>query len=632
MGYSQDKYPQVTKIKQKCYEIYDKMGESPSEVKDMVYKKINHICDSIVNASSLDYPYIDLQVMSKKGIVETAKRYADAELAKIKAAQDLKEKKRLEMEARQTKLKAEQEEREKKAAEEQALREKAEAERIAAEKAKYAELETKLPNAINNALQYASQYDEIFNAEAYKKFMEIFDLHLNAKLKHINTKTSDGIEFVGWINEKGIPYGYAIVTKHLDANIDYVYSGIFYEGKPIWGELKTWAPRYGVTAVKIIGSVNLQNKPYNGKPTYVIGNIDDNRKFMRYDGNGKIDGLLMEEYKYRLVKDTAEIADLISADEKKTSKQLYDYFTLQTPQTASKVVEAFPLDNNRIYTGGWKDGKPAGAGVTNIGFRKYAYMVFGDDGALKRVVELDGDKDSYYSMMNGNEVWFNHNGGKSRTDGLLVPHNNFGVGLAFSYHKTEDEEKYILSTVRTESDRPSELNQISYKYLKSLTVNLKSNYVYFENNDVGENEIDFMGINNKKGTFTIRQFDKLKNERTIKLMCNDGSYFEGRVISDNIYLGVHYGRGEYVYVGYVDADVKYNGEGYLLDSNDGEIMRQGLWNNNNLSETRDVKLNIDDRYPINKSEVLTTNKTILNKNSGKLSTIVKFDFPNVNLK
>ena len=70
LGYSQDKYPQVTKIKQNCYEIYDKMGESPSEVKDMVYKKINHICDSIVNASSLDYPYIDLQVMSKKGIVD----------------------------------------------------------------------------------------------------------------------------------------------------------------------------------------------------------------------------------------------------------------------------------------------------------------------------------------------------------------------------------------------------------------------------------------------------------------------------------------------------------------------------------------------------------------------------------
>ena len=630
--FAQDQYPQVTKFKQKCYEIYDKMGLPSSDVKDLVYKNIDHICDSIVGASSLEYPYIDLQVVPKKKLVETAISRAEIEITRIKEKQAQEEKERLEKEAREAQLKAEREAQAKKEQEERERKEKEEAERIAAEKAKIAELETKLPNAINNALTYASQYDEIFNAEAYKMFMNIFDMHLNGKLKYTNTKTTDGVEFVGWVNESGIPNGYAIVTKHLDANVDYVYSGIFYDGKPILGELKTWAPRYGQIAAKLFGFINLQNKPYNGKPTYVMAVVNDNRKMMRYDGNGKVDGLLMEEYYYRIVKDTEEIIDVVSADEKGTTKKIYDYYTKQYPQTATKVVEGFPLDDKQVYTGGWKDGNPAGTGVRKVSFRKYAFIDFAENGAMKQVFDLDAERFTYYSMTNNDNVWFIHNGAKYGANGVLVPHDNMGIGIAFSYRRTDDDEDYEIALVKTSSDKPYELNEISYDYLNSFSINLQAGYIYFQRYDLNGEEIDFIGINCKKGTYTMRQFDKTRNQRIIKLMCKDGTYFEGNIVSENMYLGVHYGRGEYVYVGYVDADVKYNGEGYLLDSNDGEIMRQGLWNNNNLSETRDVKLNIDDRYPINKSEVLTTNKTILNKNSGKLSTIVKFDFPNVNLK
>ena len=630
--YAQDKYPQVTKFKQKCYEIYDNMGEAPSEMKDLVYKKINHLCDSIVNASSLEYPYIDLQLMPKKRLVETAKSYAVIEYTQIKEKQAREEQEKLEREAQVAKFRAEREARAKREKEEREKREKEEAERKAAEMTKLAELEANLPNGINQTLKFAREYDEIFNAEAYEKIMDIFDMYLNGKLKHTNTKTSNGIEFVGWVNDNGIPYGFAIVTKHLDANIDYVYSGLFYDGKPIFGELKTWAPRHGITAAKIVGFVNLKNQPYNNKPTFAFAEINDSYNMMRYDSNGKIDGLLMEYYVYRIVKDTQIIANInTSVDKEKTLKQLYDYFIPNYPQTATKVVEAFPLGNGQIYTGGWKDGKPAGAGVSYLDYEKYAFMVNGDDGTLKCVVELDADKQSYYNMMNTDNLWYMHNRRRGVTSGLLVPHNNFGIGIAFSYNKSDDEDEFTLSTVKTDSDNPSTENEISYKYLKSFTINLKSGYIYFKNIGLNGEELDFMGINCKKGTYTIRQSNKANNKRIIKLMCNDGTYFEGDIISNNEYLGVHYGKGNYVYVGYVDDDVKYNGQGYLMDATDGEIMRQGLWNNNNLTTTMDLKNSIDIRYPINKTAVLETNKNILDKEPIKLAPAVKFEFPNVKL-
>ena len=110
----------------------------------------------------------------------------------------------------------------------------------------------------------------------------------------------------------------------------------------------------------------------------------------------------------------------------------------------------------------------------------------------------------------------------------------------------------------------------------------------------------------------------------MKIMAKDGTYFEGLRLSDNQWIGVHYGKGNYIYVGYFSGnDIYYKGEGYLIDMNDGEIMQQGIWDGE-LKMSSNIVDKINSVYPINITEVLSKNKRVLNENSVKLAPTVKF--------
>lgn len=610
--FSQSEYPQVTKIKQKCYEIYNKLEQPSQNAKDLVYKKIDYICDSIVNASTLDYPYIDLQLVSKKQIVEVAQRMVERDLVKQKEVAELAEKKRIEEEAR-AKIEAER------IAAEKAKK----AERIAAEKHKKELILASLPAAKEKVLFSAKKYEDMFPVEAYQICNDIFKMYLEGSLRHIKTKTANGVEYMGWVDLSGIPCGIAQISKPVRPGVESVYTGIFYKGKPIFGQLKLWSPESGEKYTRN-SFTDLQNITYNSKPTYVLYN-ENGEYLVRFDGNGNPDGVFVGPSDYRILKGSNEIADIGSNEI--TIKKLYNYFLQQHPQTATKIVENFPLSTDRTYTGGWKDGEPDGVGV--IKTNPWQYLCLNaSNGIIINSMWLYPTKAQCRIYNNNNEIYSDYTCSRYSINGVLVPHNNNGVGM-WVYH---DHQRFELATMRLKEgisiDPANPSEEILFDYLNSSVIKTDIGYAYFRNYDIDGKPTDFAGIG-AKGTFTIEHFDTTSMQHIIKILGNSGQYFEGYKLSDNSYIGVLYGQGNYIYIGYVDDDLKYKGEGYLLDATDGTIMRQGIWNseNMNLQESRKVKDFIDGIYPTIISEVLAKNKEVLNKNSIKLAPSVRFEFP-----
>ena len=480
-----------------------------------------------------------------------------------------------------------------------------------------------IPAAKEKALSLANKHEDIFPVEAYQMCNDIFDMYINGALRHIKTKTANGVEYMGWVDLSGLPYGIAKITKPINADVESVYTGIFYKGKPIGGELKIWTPK---TKEKrsIHGFINLQKKPYNSKPTYVRYQ-QNGYHIMRIDGNGSVDGVCIDS-EYSLMKNSAPIVKINHHDTGKVLKQLYNYFTQQQPQTSTKVVENFPLNETFVYTGGWKDGEPDGVGVIKRDYNEYEYQNV-INGVVANSIWLRGNYPPVYEMhSNNNEGYVNLRVNAKETNGLLFPHNNNGIGLM----SQNDLQTFTLATIRLHdsiSITPTQVpDKLIYNIINRCYVKSDSGYVYFCNVDLDGKYIDFAGVG-ANGTFTIEQLDKASQKLHIKILGNTGIYFEGHKLSDNSYIGVLYGEGNYIYVGYVDDELNYKGEGYLLDSTDGTIMRQGIWDKKNLTESRQVKNNINNIYPTIISEILAKNKQVLNKNSIKLAPSAIFNFP-----
>jgi len=731
LGYSQDKYPQVTKIKQKCYEIYDKMGESPSEVKDMVYKKINHICDSIVNASSLDYPYIDLQVMSKKGIVETAKRYADAE---IKAAQDLKEKKRLEMEARQAKLKAEQEEREKNAAEEAKklavkkkeifdefvnkvdiakqlteqqqqkvyqrichlsdslivvtknmdkddfystysvyseckpgtvavldlrsiryaidhkvtayakyvyetdLKNQVEAAKKEFTEKKGVAIKANLQTYLSNAIEYAKLNDLHFNAKAYKQFEKILDMFLNDQLEHISVQVTPNMKFYGWVDQNGKPYGPAIIIKKYSEdhylgyqygsiNSERYYDGVFFDGKPIYGAMARHSGY--ATTIYTRGFTDFYGKATQGTRSFMHYN-ENNRLMASVDVNGKCDGLSVGSY-VTLMKAGKDIQTLFTDED--TMLPLYNYMTKGQTNPDVKMVNNFEIEPDVKYTGEWKDGAPAGSGVTYYGYSKGDLLMFEKKNTLGEREKVCFITDGKYQEANETDKGSNSIYVTSHERGAICfPAGNNNVG----YELIHTNEQLTMQTLMMQTMAPMKKAE-DYDNLNKQFIGKKFNitnrvmrYEFYPYDGEGAPSYTYVGFTTG-GSYTIKTVDE-QERMHFKRRVNGTYTFEGIQLDDKNFIGVYYDYGQFVYIGHmVEGDQESfikQGAGYLIDANDGEIMRQGIWENNSLVTTQDVKSSINAEINVDITAICAKDKAIKKGPTRKLATGVTsvFDF------
>lgn len=523
-------------------------------------------------------------------------------------------------------------------------REKAELERIEL----IQRIAQNLNTYLSNAVEFASSYDEHFNANAYKKFEQIIDMFLSNQLEYIVEQVAPRTTFYGWVDKNGKPYGPAIIIKKYSKdhylgyqygsiNSERYYDGVFFDGKPIYGAMAKLSG--SLEDVDMRGFMNFQGRATQGKRSYMRYRGSYEGFMASVDVNGNRDGISVGDYVY-LDRSGDRTAMLINQEE---MMPLYNYMTNGQPSTGLKIVDNFFLKPNVTYTGEWKDGAPAGSGVTLHKGQSLTFEKRNSLGKKEKVCRItkstylrteNRHTETSYQETNStdkgfNNIYVSHNG---RTAiGIPAGNNNVGYEVIQTLDKLSMYTLMIPTTTpieKIEDVQTEQKQKIGKQFEFSDRVMQYTFYPYY-----GEGATSYTCVKlTTGGSYTIESIDDQKRHILQKRV--NGAYtFEGMQLADNKFIGVYYdNNSQYVYIGHMSADedgaLEKSGAGYQIDVNDGEIMQQGIWANNVLNSNMAVKESVNAEISVDLSAICAKNKVIKKASTRKLATGVSagFDF------
>lgn len=493
-------------------------------------------------------------------------------------------------------------------------------------------IEQNLDQCLANAVEYAKLFDEHYNAEAYKLFVKIKEMILNGQLEYTYNEITPVLKFYGWVDHNGVPYGPARIVRTYKAqwstystsSFDIWYDGVFYAGKPIYGRIE---------------SEDNYNPTMNGFMDTSLKATQNSRSFMRYkslmasmDRYGKADGVrvgddvtFMKSGKYQAENFYGSVFY------QEDIAKFYNHITKNTPQSDAKVVQNFEIEPGVIYTGGWKDGAPYGCGVT-----LQQGVLIGDnkksDGSSERYVISQSRYDEAKESEKG---WHSTSIMSDKRLGISFPKNNKNVGYEF-VHTSKSFDVYTLvekipaSVDTLDNYRHQNMHYLGHRF--TIESGIMRCYYYPLGGKAVPN-YTYVGIS-PKGSYTIEAWDENNNHKYMQRVI-DSYTFEGKKLTDNEYLGVYYDKEQFIYIGHLlqinNGKMIKNGLGYLIDANDGEIMRQGVWNNDALTQNQQVKETINAELSVDISELVARYKKDKNNTNKKLpqSVSAQFNFDTV---
>lgn len=492
-------------------------------------------------------------------------------------------------------------------------------------------IEQDLKTHLDNAISYAQLNDEHFNAKAYQQFAQIAKMYMNGELEHTYQEITPNLRIYGWVDKTGVLYGPARVIRTYKAyystyrstSFDVWYNGVFYAGKPIYG--------------KIEGEDNY-DPTMNGFIDISLKATQNNRAFMQYkslmasmDKSGKVDGLKVGNWVY-FMKSGKELAFFSSPNDKEDLATFYNYIKSNQPQSDIKTVQNFEIEPGVIYTGGWKDGAPYGCGAT-----LQQGVLIGDnkksDGSTERYIISNS---RYDETKDSDKGWYSTSIMPHKRLGVCFPKNNNNVGYEF-IHTDEAIEMYtfvekISTSVDTLDGYTGQHKHYLGNYFEISKGGVMRHYFYpFEGSSAPK--YTYMGVS-PLGSFTIQYRDD-NNILKFKKGVKDSYTFEGNKLTEDEYIGVYYDKEQFIYIGHMlltsDGQMIKHGLGYLIDANDGEIMRQGIWNRNTFTQNQTTKETINAEIAIDINAIIKQYQKLQNASKKKiaLETSTSFDFSTV---
>lgn len=431
---------------------------------------------------------------------------------------------------------------------------------------------------LNESLfQLASEDKEWSGYDVYQDILQLGDLIKERKLFFIKT-VRDGDTYEGWVDKDGMPNGILTITKP-DKSV--LYSA-YKDGKPIafgyvW-EASTQNLAYGVfdKNVKINGPGSVFWPSGGHYVGYLTNNLQDGFGVTgRMDYNETFPEIIDYELTgmYSNGKIIQKLKDMPLAEYKK-----------EAPSRLSKdlkVVSDINLGVDGIYTGNWKDGHPAGYGMSlyNIGATVGYRGDYGDTQGYYWTNEAPSSYEKIY-YKNGYKYWEQ----VGKTDCfrryiqsisspiqyiyiLSFARNSANRSLLISLFKEDPSTRQLLATgVQTFVDG----YELTVKERDSETQT--NAYIY---------------------NITKDGFMRITSASTVTIIKPDGTTFlMGRKSYEKeIYYGIVYYPNGQIYYGYLginyQGELVKNGKGILM-FDDGEVMMQGVFSNDVLSTTADI--------------------------------------------
>lgn len=468
---------------------------------------------------------------------------------------------------------------------------------------------------MKEAEELALHFTKYFHYNEYKRILDLTNDIENGKLHHVEITRPDGLFFSGWVDEEGIPQGIGICKKN-----NRTYAGIFLDG-----------------VSKFYGNYEIGNNLYRGMigEGYMASGLGyvqlpSGGKYIGWFERGKLNGIIgsySSSGEYDIFRSGLYKDNELQYRIKECAQRDYDTNKADKLDSTMKIVSNLDLGNGRIYSGNWAEGKPAGFGFFNY-TKLNTYQVGSQDQSRTYNGLYDtGQKVSHTNIYSNQkigdpiykrEIYSEsqriHEFGEHKINGFFT----FAMRADYNY-------------VKVQSTNSGYGFYFLHKFPKLLDDASYSNHIVnvFPFNDEGKGIGYRIQIENGTRLY-IWELDLLTQETNKSILLVNGGYCriekgkniieymsDGRIImstraddKSNKWVGIIYYPDSSIYIGELgySNETCMDGKGYQLFP-DGELMRQGIWDNGQFIRNEDVQINIG----INKDEILKRNNAISRK-------------------
>lgn len=392
------------------------------------------------------------------------------------------------------------------------------------------------------------KYPEHTSADAYDAFTAMIDMIENGELAYVD-ETIDGITYKGWVNSSGMPHGIFTIIKNDDKDSYSRFISAYINGKPIFFGLRNYENMCLYGEFDGNGNLNGNGRIFWNSGGKCIGEFKDNFQngyCISIYPNGVVDRELTGEFSNgKLIHKPLDLA--VAEYERNCSRFL---------DKNMRFVENVDIENNQVYTGNWKDGRPAGYGIRKrsnggkVGFENGDYKLWLAEKDLSYMEKKTIDGVELHKIIDGYEsvtksISISTEGGKyqydRKLDGMFCFSGDDYIG-----------NKIYIEKIGYETDACLKIETVDAETLET-----KSSYSIC---------ID--------GTRTVVE-DGIKC-----LYLPDGTILVFRVGDSSV---IEYTSDGLVYVGGFGGNEQAKryvrwGAGCLFFDN-GEIMQQGYWDN-----------------------------------------------------